>query len=121
MHSPFTLLPFTFVPLVAPAAAFLIFAAPPAQAEPLGRLFLTPAERQHATRPAPPAKPVPPPRLDGMITRSDGPPVIFLDGKAARVAPGDVRIGDATARVTGADGRVHRLRVGDPPTDTGSP
>lgn len=109
-----------FVP-AAQLAALIFLAAQPAHAEPLGRLFLTPAERQRATRPATPAKPAPPPRLDGIITRSNGPAVIFLDGKASPAAPGDVRISDATARVTSADGRVHRLRVGDPPSDTGTP
>lgn len=84
--------------------------------EALGRLFFSPAERvkidrrQQEDRPA-----LPPPSLDGIITRSAGTPTLFLDGKAARAAPGQIHMHQGTARVTGADGQVHHLRVGDPP------
>lgn len=83
---------------------------------PLGRLFFSPAERARLEQP--PARAVrakPPPRLDGIITRSEGPPTLFLDGKAT---PGDasrVRMRDSSALVTTPDGRTHRLRVGIPP------
>lgn len=88
------------------------------QAAPLGRLFFSPAERQHLDRQqAAPRPPAPPPRLDGIITRSDGAPTLFLDGQATVVRPGQVRIRDASAQVSTADGRQHRLRVGVPPPD----
>ncbi|MBN8283098.1 hypothetical protein [Zoogloea sp.] len=85
-------------------------------AEPIGRLFFSPAERvgsnQQLVASPPPAAP---PRLDGIITRSAGNPTLFLDGQATAAHPGQVRMGDATARVAARDGRWHRLRVGDPP------
>ncbi|HOY02481.1 hypothetical protein [Zoogloea sp.] len=59
--------------------------------------------------------PAAPPRLDGIITRSAGNPTLFLDGQATAAHSGQVRMGDATARVAARDGRWHRLRVGDPP------
>lgn len=99
-----------------PAAAGLM--PPPApHAEALGRLFLTPAERQRAkattARPSPDEAPAPPPRLDGIITRSAGRPTLFLDGRATFVEPRQVHIDSASAQVRGADGRRHRLQVGE--------
>ncbi|HRH72197.1 hypothetical protein [Zoogloea sp.] len=86
-------------------------------AEPIGRLFFSPAERvgteQRLVVSPPPAAP---PRLDGIITRSAGNPTLFLDGQATAAHPEQVRMGDATARVAARDGRWHRLRVGDPPS-----
>lgn len=88
-------------------------------ADPLGRLFFSAAERlqidQHQQEDHPA---LPPPRLDGIITRSAGTPTLFLDGKSAKVNPGQVYMPEGTARVAGADGRVHRLKVGDPPPES---
>jgi len=92
------------------------------RAEALGRLFFTPAERariDHPPKVEPP--PVPPPRLDGIITRSAGRPVIFIDGQATPADTRQVRINDASARVITPDGRHHLLRVGDSPLNTGAP
>lgn len=97
-------------------ALLILLAATGLQAEPLGRLFFSPAERisinRHEAATARP--PAPPPRLDGFIVRSAGTPTLFLDGQATPARPGQIRISDASARVTGADGRQHRLRVGAP-------
>jgi len=91
-------------------------------AEPLGRLFFTPAERTRLDQRVEPERPVvPPPRLDGIITRSAGRPTLFLDGQATAAGSRQVRIGEASAEVTGADGRSHRLRVGAPPPDADTP
>lgn len=90
-----------------------------AGSEPLGRLFFSPAERvqiDRVQRPAPPS--VPPPRLDGFITRSDGPPVLFLDGKAHAASPRQIHPQDASVSLTTADGRSHRLQVGNPSSGT---
>ena len=92
------------------------------RAEALGRLFFTPAERariDHPPKVEPP--PVPPPRLDGIITRSAGAPTLFLDGQATLANPRQVNAGDGTARIKGPDGRSHRLRVGDPPPEASPP
>ena len=87
-------------------------------AEPLGRLFFTPAERALLNRQSDAeAPPAPPPRLDGIITRSDGPPTLFVDGRARLADPRQVHIDEARAEVSGADGRRHRPRVGDPPAE----
>lgn len=99
-------------------ALFAFLSATTLQAEPLGRLFFSPAERlhpdrKHADTPPPP----PPPRLDGIITRSAGAPTLFLDGQATAARPDQVRIEDASALVLSPDGRRHRLRVGIPPPD----
>ncbi|MCK6392999.1 hypothetical protein [Zoogloea sp.] len=88
------------------------------QAAPLGRLFFAPAERIPTNqKPVDTPPPSPPPRLDGIITRSAGAPTLFLDGQATIARPEQVRIEDASALVRGADGRRHRLRVGIPPPD----
>ena len=93
----------------------LLFPWQAGHAEALGRLFFTPAERTRLDLPPKPqAPPAPPPRLDGIITRSAGRPTVFVDGRASGADPRQVRIDDATARITGADGRAHRLRVGAP-------
>ena len=92
------------------------------RAEAPGRLFFSPAERariDHPPKAVPP--PVPPPRLDGIITRSAGAPTLFLDGRATLATPRQVNAGDGTARITGPDGRSHRLRVGDPPPESSPP
>ena len=88
----------------------------PAHAEPLGRLFFSPAERALIDRPGslrPP--PAPPPRLDGIVSPSRGAPTLFLDGQARPASPRQIHLGDASAEVVGPDGRLHRLRVGAPP------
>ncbi len=96
----------------------ILSAATALQAEPLGRLFFSPAERRPAHPPAATAlPPQPPPRLDGIITRSAGAPTLFLDGQTAAARPDQVRIEDASALVRSPDGRQHRLRVGIPPRD----
>ncbi len=84
-------------------------------AEPLGTLFFSPAERARLRHHAPTPTPAPPPRLDGIITRSAGNPTLFLDGQAHAAQPHQIRMDNATARVAARDGRWHRLRVGDPP------
>lgn len=95
--------------------AALVWPWPAAHAEPLGRLFITPAERIRLDTPATlDTPPAPPPRLDGIVTRSAGRPTVFVDGRASDADPREVRIDDATARITGADGRAHRLHVGAP-------
>jgi hypothetical protein len=102
--------------------ALLLLLQSPAESsatEPLGRLFFSAAERvqmdrrQQEDRPA-----LPPPSLDGIITRSAGTPTLFLDGKAVSANPAQIHMHQGKASVTGADGRVHRLRVGDPPSES---
>ena len=93
-----------------------------AGAEPLGRLFHTPAARARLDQPPPrDTAPAPPPRLDGIITRSDGQPVIFLDGQATPADARQIRMNEASALVTGPDGRHHRLHVGYSTVSTGAP
>ena len=99
-------------------ALLSLVAGPAVQAEPLGRLFLSPAERARIDRPPADTPAPPPPRLDGIVTRSAGRPTVFLDGEVIPADARQIRIDTATARVTGPDGRPHRLRVGDPPPDT---
>ncbi|MBN9698221.1 MAG: hypothetical protein J0L85_20730 [Zoogloea sp.] len=90
-----------------------------APAPPLGRLFFSPAERTHLEQPpARTVKATPPPRLDGIITRSEGPPTLFLDGQATPSDAARVRMRDSSALVTTPDGRTHRLRVGIPPASS---
>ena len=89
----------------------------PAHAEPLGRLFFSPAERALIDRPGslrPP--PAPPPRLDGIVSPSRGAPTLFLDGQAHPAKPQQIHLGSSTADVRSPDGRLHRLRDGDPPS-----
>jgi hypothetical protein len=89
----------------------------PSRAETLGRLFFTPVERSAIDRPAdrrtPPA---PPPRLDGIVSPRSAAPTLFLDGQARLATPQQIHLGDSTADVKSPDGRLHRLRVGDPPS-----
>ncbi len=105
-------------PRLAQRALLVVLLAPwqACQAEPLGRLFFTPAERAAIDRPAsrrtPPA---PPPRLDGIVSPRSAAPTLFLDGQARPATPQQVHLGDSTADVRSPDGRLHRLRVGDPP------
>jgi len=107
----------TYISIRAVCALLTFLPASTLAAEPIGRLFFSPAERvgteQRLVVSPPPAAP---PRLDGIITRSAGNPTLFLDGQATAAHPGQVRMGDATARVAARDGRWHRLRVGDPPS-----
>lgn len=107
----------TYISIRAACALLACLPASTLAAEPIGRLFFSPAERvgtkQQLVESPPPAVP---PRLDGIITRSAGNPTLFLDGQATAAHPGQVRMGDATARVAARDGRWHRLRVGDPPS-----
>ena len=92
-------------------------AAESSGAEPLGRLFFSPAERQQMDRRQQEDRPaLPPPTLDGIITRSAGTPTVFLDGKAVSANPAQIHMHQGKANVRGADGRVHRLQVGDPPS-----
>ena len=92
------------------------------QAEPLGRLFFSPAERALIDRPAPRRPPpAPPPRLDGIVSPSHGAPTLFLDGQAHPAKPQQIHLGDSTADVRSTDGRLHRLRVGDPPRAAAAP
>ena len=94
----------------------------PAYAEPLGRLFFSPAERALIDRPAPRRPPpAPPPRLDGIVSPSHGAPTLFLDGQAHPAKPQQIHLGDSTADVRSTDGRLHRLRVGDPPRAAATP
>lgn len=106
----------TYISIRAVCALLTFLPASTLAAEPIGRLFFSPAERvgteQRLVVSPPPAAP---PRLDGIITRSAGNPTLFLDGQATAAHSGQVRMGDATARVAARDGRWHRLRVGDPP------
>ncbi len=106
----------TFISIRAAYVLLVFLPAITLAAEPIGRLFFSPAERvgsnQQLVASPPPAAP---PRLDGIITRSAGNPTLFLDGQATAAHPGQVRMGDASARVAARDGRWHRLRVGDPP------
>lgn len=107
-------MPYTSIRILLPIT--LLVACPGVRAEPLGRLFFTPAERVRMEQPLNRAEsPSPPPRLDGIITRSEGPPTLFLDGKATPGEASRIRLRDSSALVTTADGRTHRLRVGTPP------
>lgn len=103
--------------LPSPVAAAGLMPPPAPHAEALGRLFFTPAERHRAkattARTDADEAPAPPPRLDGIITRSAGRPTLFLDGCATLVEPRQVHIDSASAQVRGADGRRHRLQVGE--------
>lgn len=106
----------TYISIRAACALLAFLPTSTLAAEPIGRLFFSPAERVHTNQQlvaSPP--PAEPPRLDGIITRSAGNPTLFLDGQATAAHSGQVRMGDATARVAARDGRWHRLRVGDPP------
>ncbi len=99
----------------------LLLLLPPMQssaAEALGRLFFSATERAQLDRRQQEDHPaLPPPSLDGIITRSAGTPTLFLDGKAARAQPGQIHMRQGSARVTGADGKVHHLTVGDRPPE----
>ncbi|MEQ8663046.1 MAG: hypothetical protein RLW62_19700 [Gammaproteobacteria bacterium] len=89
--------------LVMVAWPLLALLAAPVTADPLGRLFLAPAERAALDRaryessvaarvpsPAPPAPrieapatntaPLPPISIDGFVQRSDGPPTVWING-----------------------------------------
>lgn len=116
---------FSFLSFVQASTLLLLALFPglDAGAEPLGRLFHTPAARARLDQPPPQpvAAPAPPPRLDGIITRSDGQPVIFLDGQATPADARQIRMDEASALVTGPDGRRHRLQVGVPTVSTGVP
>lgn len=90
--------------------------------DPLGRLFFTPAERLQIDRERrSPPRTEPPPRLDGFITRSEGPPTLFLNGKAVTTSPRQIYPQDGSASVTTSDGRTHRLKVGNPAPATVQP
>ena len=76
------------------------------------------AERATIDRPASRrAQPAPPPRLDGIVSPRSAAPTLFLDGQAHPATAQQVHLGDSTADVRSPDGRLHRLRVGDPPRD----
>lgn len=85
--------------------------------DPLGRLFFSPAERLQIDRKLRSTTHTePPPRLDGFITRSDGPPTLFLNNTAVPASPRQIHPQDASVSVTTSDGRIHRLTVGTPST-----
>lgn len=101
-----------------PLPLLLLASTDSGAAEALGRLFFSPAERVQIDRHRQDDRPaLPPPSLDGIITRSAGRPTLFLDGKATRASQGQIHMRQGTARIAGADGRIHRLRVGDPPPE----
>lgn len=100
----------------------LSLAGEAACAEALGRLFFTPAERARLDQPPRDEAPAaPPPRLDGIITRSAGSPTLFLNGRAIAATPAQIRIQDGSARVVTEDGRTLQLRVGAPPYPAAAP
>mgnify|MGYP006968200145 CR=1 FL=1 len=108
--------------LVLSSLLLAIIPARSGYAEPLGRLFFTPAERHRIDRPVrSPEPPAPPPRLDGIVSPSRGAPTLFLDGQAHPAKPQQIHLGDSTADVRSTDGRLHRLRVGDPPRAAATP
>lgn len=93
----------------------------PAGAEPLGRLFFTPAQRAvlDAARLQDRATDVPPPAarviLNGVVTRSDGGATVWINNQphAGGDGPPGVTV-DATGQVgvKSAAGRTVRLKVG---------
>ncbi|HMV17865.1 MAG TPA: hypothetical protein PLX21_01395 [Rhodocyclaceae bacterium] len=115
--------PFACCPSPAPSVltgpavlvAVLLLTATPADAEPSGRLFHTPEERQRLDRLLDNAASgrAQPERLDGIITRGDGRTTLILDGHprppAADLRPLDAR----SAQILANDGQTHRLRVGE--------
>lgn len=109
-------------------------ALPGSAAEPLGRLFMTPAERQELDALRTPggdvwsdarqlAAPAPVPAssqvlVNGVVRRSRGPDVVCVNGRQASSGTGGIRLKqgpDATNRVTleaPADGSSVRLKPG---------
>ena len=95
----------------------LLIATIPAQAEPLGRLFLTPVERaqldrQRAGMPETSAAGTSPrraqaARIDGFVKRSDGKTTVWLNGKAEQDPTDGLRI-SAEAVQTETEVRVTR-------------
>ncbi|HWA37072.1 MAG TPA: hypothetical protein VG873_04345 [Burkholderiales bacterium] len=87
------------------AGALLVAQSAQAQTEPLGRLFLTPEQRQtldarrKARLPDKPAAAVAAPtmRLDGYVKRSGGPSTVWVNGEATD---------DASRLPSSSDGRV---------------
>ena len=72
--------------------------------DPLGRLFFSPAERLQIDREhRAPTHTEPPPRLDGFITRSDGPPTLFLNNEAVPASSRQIHPQDASVSVTTSD------------------
>jgi hypothetical protein len=75
--------------LLLPVGVYCALCCPPAQAQELGRLFLTPQQREalDARRKARvPDKPAavqasPSTRLDGFVKRSDGPTTVWINGE----------------------------------------
>ena len=84
----------------------LLLLLPPMQssaAEALGRLFFSATERAQLDRRQQEDHPaLPPPSLDGIITRSAGTPTLFLDGKAARAQPGQMKADTKASTTTKA-------------------
>lgn len=96
-----------------------------APAPAFGRLFHTPEQRVQLERqrdqPPPPAVPAPvaaatplPARLiDGILRRSDGPPLVWLDGEAHSLPPGLRLAPGPTLMLIPAAAPQLRLQVGD--------
>ncbi|MCB1890002.1 MAG: hypothetical protein KDH20_20520 [Rhodocyclaceae bacterium] len=93
-----------------------------AEPDSFGRLFFSPAERLERDRPRAeaPAAPVVaapidlgPMRLDGIVRRSDGTTVIWIDGAPAEPSAAVVGQDGRSATLALPDGRQHHLLVGE--------
>lgn len=95
-----------------------------APAPAFGRLFHTPAQRLELERQrdqpppaAPPvlaaAPPLPARLIDGILRRSDGPPLVWLDGEAHSLPPGLRLAPGPTLMLIPAAAPQLRLQVGD--------
>ncbi|MCB1915585.1 MAG: hypothetical protein KDG52_07710 [Rhodocyclaceae bacterium] len=84
-----------------------------------GRLFHSPEQRRLIDHPPPPAAPAEPPveagpvRLDGIIRRSDGRTVIWVDGRATRSTEARPAASGNAAILSLPNGEHRRLRVGE--------
>ncbi|MBI4986004.1 MAG: hypothetical protein HZC24_11880 [Rhodocyclales bacterium] len=101
-----------------PAALFVLLAllGHGVAAEPLGRLFFTPAERAAADRQRAAQVGAATRTLDGVVTRSNGSATLWIDGQARHgrsAALGIPRRTRDRAAVPSEDGRPILLRVGE--------
>ena len=100
------------------ALAALASSAPALPASGFGRLLHTPDERaliDHPPPPSTPAEPVQegPVRLDGIVRRSDGRTVIWVDGRPTAASEAQPTAGGSAAVLSLPNGERRRLRVGE--------
>ncbi|MCB1928254.1 MAG: hypothetical protein KDH17_09490 [Rhodocyclaceae bacterium] len=87
-------------------------------AAPYGRLFHSPDERLLIDHPPPPSAPEEPAaegpvRLDGIIRRSDGRTVIWVDGRPTTATEAQPTASGSAAVLSLPNGERRRLRVGE--------